>query len=379
MNQTTLGVQWQQNSERDVVRYVVNWRDQNFTESGATDVDGAATTYTELTGLTPGKLYYMKIQAEDFTGLQSPFSSEVFCLAQNKPDATAPTITLEQPTTGAQYTTSVGILTFSGIAQDAGNNLSRVKVTNTTNGDFGWDYSLSGSSDTFHVEDISLVQGASNSIQITAYDAVGNSSTKNLTVTRTGQSLGAVIIVGGHNETFSLQNNIDLMTNHAYRIFQGAGYDKDHIYYLAYASQDADGDGTNDVDGVANAANLDSAIRTWAAPFVGSGKPLHIYLADHGLVEGFCANGCSSGQVAPDSLDAALTYLETSTGLNQVNIIMEACHSGSFIDRLGGVGSISKANRVVISSTGRETTPMPRRPAAISPMPSSPASRPAAP
>ena len=354
LNQTTLGVQWQQNSERDVVRYIVNWRDATFTEGGATDVGGAGTTYNELTGLTPGKLYYMKVQAEDFSGNRSSASSEVFCMTIDPPDHTAPTITLEQPTTGTEFTTSVSTLTFSGIAQDAGNNLSRVKVTNTTNGDFGWDYSLSGSSDTFHVEGISLVQGVSNSIQITAYDAVGNSSTRNLTVQRTGQSLGAVIIVGGHNETFSLQGNIDNMTNYAYRIFQGAGYDKVHIYYLAYTSQDADGDGTNDVDAVANAANLDSAIRTWAAPYVGSGKPLHIYLADHGLVEGFCANGCGSGQIAPDSLDAALTYLETNTGVNQVNIIMEACHSGSFIDRLGGVGSISKANRVVISSTGRD-------------------------
>ena len=354
LNQTTLGVQWQQNSERDVVRYIVNWRDQNFTEGGATDVNGAATTYTELMGLTPGKLYYMKIQAQDFSGNTSPNSSEIFCLAQDKPDSTAPTITLEQPTSGSEYTTSVGTLTFSGIAQDAGNNLSRVKVTNTTNGNFGWDYSLTGGSDTFHVENISLVQGTTNNIQITAYDVVGNNSTKTVTVTRTGQSQGAAIVVGGHNETFSLQSNIDNMTNHAYRIFQGAGYDKDHIYYLAYSSQDADGDGTNDVDAPSTAANLDTAIRTWAATYVGSGKPLHIYLGDHGLVEGFCANGCSGGTISPDDLDAALVALETSKPGTQINIIMEACHSGSFIDRLSGVGSISKAGRVVISSTGRD-------------------------
>jgi hypothetical protein len=353
LNQTTLGVQWQQNSERDVVRYIINWRDATFTEGGATDVAGAATTYTELAGLTPSKLYYMKVQAQDFSGNTSTASAEIFCMTIDPPDATAPTITLEQPTTGAIYTTTIASLTFSGIAQDSGNNLSRVKVTNTSNATTGWDYSLTGASDTFHVEGIALVQGVNN-IQITAYDAVGNNTTRNLTVHRLGQSQGAVIIVGGHNETFSLQTNIDNMTNRAFRIFQGAGYDKDHIYYLAPSSQDADGDGANDVDAPATAANVDSAIRTWAATYVGDGKPLHIYMGDHGLIEGFCAAGCSGGVISADTLDAALSHLEANTSINQVNIIIEACHSGSFVDRLSGVGSISKAGRVVITSTGRD-------------------------
>ena len=193
LNQTTLGVQWQQNSERDVVRYVVNWRDAAFTEGGATDVEGAATTYTELAALTPSKLYYMKIQAQDFSGNTSSASSEVFCMTVDPPDTSAPTITLEQPTAGAIYTTTVSSLTFSGIAQDAGNNLSRVKVTNSSNGVSGWDYSLSGASDTFHVEGITLVQGV-NSIQVTAYDAVGNHGTRNVTVHRLGQSLSLIHI-----------------------------------------------------------------------------------------------------------------------------------------------------------------------------------------
>lgn len=358
LNQTTLGVQWRQNSERDVVRYIVNWRDELGTVNQFIDVEGAATTYTELGGLTPNWRYYMRVQAEDFTGNKSAFSSEVFCLTQDKPDTTVPTITLEQPTTGATYTTSSPSLAFSGIAQDAGNNLSRVKITNSANGVTGWDYSLSGGTDTFNVEGIALVVGTNN-IQITAYDVVGNTSSRSLTVTRTGLSLGAVLIVGGHNETFGLQANIDNMTNRAFRIFQGAGYDKEHIYYLAPTSQDADGDGSNDVDAPATWANLDYAIRTWAAAKVGSGKPLHLYMGDHGLVEGFCAAGCTGGLIGTDNLDAALAALEVSSGVSEVNIIIEACHSGSFIDRIGGVGSISKyqlggVQRVVISSTGRE-------------------------
>jgi hypothetical protein len=47
--------------------------------------------------------------------------------------------------------------------------------------------------------------------------------------------------------------------------------------------------------------------------------------------------------------------METATGANEVNVLIEACHSGSFIDRLAGVAqSISKAGRVVITSTGRD-------------------------
>ena len=202
---TTLNVQWQQSGERDVVRYIVNWRREDYQQGGAPDVEGRESTYTQLTGLTPGKLYYMRIQAQDFSGNLSSESSQVFCIAAAPEDSTNPTITLEQPTMGTAYTTSAPAVTFSGIAQDTGgSHLSRVKVTNSSNGVTGWDYTLSGDSDAFHVADITLAEGISNNIQVVVYDGADNTGVRNVIVTRTGLSLGAVIIMGGRNETLTI-------------------------------------------------------------------------------------------------------------------------------------------------------------------------------
>ena len=113
-------MQWQQSGERDVVRYIVNWRREDYQQGGAPDVEGRESTYTQLTGLTPGKLYYMRIQAQDFSGNLSSESSQVFCIAAAPEDSTNPTITLEQPTMGTAYTTSAPAVTFSGIAAGYG-------------------------------------------------------------------------------------------------------------------------------------------------------------------------------------------------------------------------------------------------------------------
>ena len=214
------------------------------------------------------------------------------------------------------------------------------------------------------------------------YDGADNTGVRNVIVTRTGLSLGAVIIMGGRNEANDLQTNINNMTNHAYRVFlKGPAYDPASIYYLAPSSQDADGDGSNDVDAPASRAGLDSAIRTWARGKVGAGKPLHLYLGDHGLVEGFCANGCNAGQIGTDDLDAALSDLETHSGVNQVNIIMEGAPFRLVYRSDRRRRAASARRRVASSSVPRAatTTPMPRPPAATSPTHFSPASRPAAP
>jgi hypothetical protein len=264
-----------------------------------------------------------------------------------------PSVTVLQPTTAAAYTTTLSALSFSGTATDSGNNLSRVQVRNATNGAEAWDYSLQGAADSFHVENVSLRPG-DNQIQITVFDTAGNSGSASLVVRRLGQSLGAVILVAGHNETFGLQTNIDYTVNRAYRLFQGAGFDDDHIFYLAPAAQDPDGDGASEVDAPANPANLQSAIQTWAASRVGPGRPLHLYLMDHGLIEVFCTDGCAgAGQTTPDALDDWLSALEAASGVDEINVIIEACHSGSFLDRQGGAGSITRAGRVVITSTDR--------------------------
>ena len=167
--------------------------------------------------------------------------------------------------------------------------------------------------------------------------------------------MGAVIIVAGHNEDYSLQSNIDASANRAYRIFRGAGFTKDQIRYLASSSQDPDGDGVSEVAAPSTTANIESAIENWAKTRVDADKPLFLYMMDHGLVENFCADGCGGGGTTGSAtLSDMLSTLENETNVHEVNVIIEACHSGSFIDRLNVVDSLSKAGRVIITSTDRD-------------------------
>ncbi|MEZ4636262.1 MAG: C13 family peptidase [Caldilineaceae bacterium] len=78
-------------------------------------------------------------------------------------------------------------------------------------------------------------------------------------------------------------------------------------------------------------------------------------MMDHGLENKFCVTGCGAGKViTPDDLDGWLRTLETDTGVTEVTVIYEACLSNSFIQREGATGSISKLNRVIITSTGAD-------------------------
>jgi hypothetical protein len=69
------------------------------------------------------------------------------------------------------------------------------------------------------------------------------------------------------------------------------------------------------------------------------------------MSEAFCADGCppSGDGLTPDVLNGLLDGIETAGGA--VNVIIEACLSGSFID---DPHSISKAGRVIISSTSAD-------------------------
>jgi hypothetical protein len=355
LNETTLSMQWQMSPERDVVRYRISFYADDGSLSGTDDVDGQTTTYYELRQLAPDKWYHMRVSALDFSGNESDRSGDVFCRTRRPDDRTAPTISLTQPmTTTGVYSTTLSHLSFSGVARDDGGNLSRVQVLNRTHNTGGWDYGLQGNSHSFSVENIS-VGPADNQIEITAYDNAGNSSTSTVTIHRLGQSLGAVILVAGHNEEFGLQTNIQNVVNRAYRVFQGAGFAASDIYYLAPNSEDPNGDGVSDVNAPSTAANLLQAIQTWAATRVGPGKPLYLYMIDHGERENFCIDGCrGAGQLTPDALDTALRNLETPSGVDEVNVIIEACHSGSFIDRRSVTDSIAKPGRVIITSTDRD-------------------------
>ncbi len=356
-NATTLTLQWDQSPEWDVVGYEVHYQQQGGGQSGAPTVSGQANTYIEIPGLNTGSWYDLWVKAIDYSNNKSDNSATVACRAIAPTDTTIPSVQLQAPVPSGTYSTTLNAVTFAGTATDAGNNLSRVRVYNaTTGGDPYWNYGLSGSSHAFQVENVGLVPG-DNSMQVTVYDSANNASpTTTITVKRIAQTLGAVIIVAGHNEDYSLQTNIDNSANRAYRIFRGAGFTEDQIYYLASSSQDPDGDGVSEVSAPATTADIQYAIETWAAARVDADKPLYVYMMDHGLIENFCTDGCVVGATESKSLDEMLTTLENATGVDEVNVVIEACHSGSFIDYVQGPSvhdSLSKAGRVIITSTDR--------------------------
>jgi hypothetical protein len=69
-------------------------------------------------------------------------------------------------------------------------------------------------------------------------------------------------------------------------------------------------------------------------------------MIDHGGEDVFLING-SRDTVAAGQLDAWLSDLVTATQVSAVNVVIEACRSGSFIER---APEIARAGRVVITS-----------------------------
>lgn len=349
---STLGVQWQKNPERDIKEYRVQYQGD---KAGIQNLFGAGATFVQIGDLTTGQSYTVRVTAVDFSGNRSAPTDEFSCTIQTPTDTTQPALSLTAPDGGTVVTTTSSSLTFVGLATDAGNNLSRVRVRNATANLLKEDSSLTGGSDTFRIEDLALQVG-DNVIEITALDEASNASAvKTLTVKRQGNAQGAVLIVAGRNETNSLQTNIYNAANRAYRIFKTAGFSDDAIYYIAPTQQDADKDGlTDDVDTTpANPTALQNAIVTWANGKVGPGQPLFVYMIDHGFEDKFCVDGCATGAITPALLNEWLNTLEASTGVDQVTVVIEACLSGSFITRAGGAdaNSLAKPGRVIITST----------------------------
>lgn len=356
IDQTTLALQWRRSPELDVKQYRVSYANENQSNTGIIDVDGADTTFMQLGGLTLNELYNLSVRALDFSNNESDPSGTLQCRPVQPTDATQPVIGSLSPSFATVYTTTAPLLTFSGAAQDAGNNLSRVRVRNNSVGQEKTDFTLSGGAAEFRVEDIPIRVGVNN-VQVTVFDEANNSSSHNMVINRLAEGRGAAIIVAGHNETFGLQTNIYNAANRAYRIFLSAGFSADDIYYLAPVAQDATGDGAPNTRNVPlSPAAVQEAVTGWAKDKVGDGKPFFVYLMDHGFADRYCVTGCTPGNViSPADLDTWLRDLEDTTGVDEVNVFIEACESGSFLDNLPNPSnSLARQGRVVITSTSRD-------------------------
>jgi hypothetical protein len=171
---------------------------------------------------------------------------------------------------------------------------------------------------------------------------------------RTYSQSPIAMIVAGHDDTYRLQANINAMGDMAYKTFLNSGISKANLRYLSpNLDRDVDGNGIkDDIAGLPTPSNVRNAIQDWSRNRgVGPGIPFYLFLVDHGGVDQFLSDGVN-GKILATDLDLWLSNLEATSGADHLNIVLEACNSGSFIDANAlGPAEISAHNRVVIAST----------------------------
>ncbi|MEM7533833.1 MAG: C13 family peptidase, partial [Chloroflexota bacterium] len=156
---------------------------------------------------------------------------------------------------------------------------------------------------------------------------------------------GAVIIVAGQlREEDQLQTNINNVAEAMYDLFLGKGFTDNNIYVLATDST------LKGYDGEAAVTNVREAITEWAVDHVSDEHGLTLYLIDHGADERLYLAG-EDEFLTPADLNNWLTTLETAVPEVETTIIIESCHSGSFIQPKNRDYSISAPNRLVMTSS----------------------------
>ncbi|MEM7538504.1 MAG: fibronectin type III domain-containing protein [Chloroflexota bacterium] len=162
-----------------------------------------------------------------------------------------------------------------------------------------------------------------------------------------GQETGAAIIVAGRlRATDLLQDNIHHASETFYKALQANGYVRDDIFYMATDST------LVGYDAPATLANLRLAITDWARERVNSERALTLYMIDHGARDQFIVDGVRGDRLTPTQLDGWLDELQDEIDGLKINVILEMCNSGSFIDNsVDGFDSISGENRTILTST----------------------------
>lgn len=150
-----------------------------------------------------------------------------------------------------------------------------------------------------------------------------------------------ILIAGRYRNNDPLQPNIYQGTEAVYRLFQNRGYPTDRIYYVAPETR------LNGLSKPATTAEVQAAITQWALDKVSNNGALTLYLFDHGASDRFYLDEPRGQRLTPNQLDTWLNTLEAARPGVRINVIYEACYSGSFIQ---APDTISKPGRVIITS-----------------------------
>lgn len=164
--------------------------------------------------------------------------------------------------------------------------------------------------------------------------------------------LGAVVLIGGRGNTNDIvQPDIHYVMHDAFDYFSSLGYEPDDIHYIASEAETAP---IRDMPALEQ--NVGYTIVDWAKERVSAQKPLTIYMMSHGDPDVYHLDSEYEYEITPAELNGWLTTLEEAITTRDgapppINLIIEACHSGSFIE---SADLLSKPNRVIITSTGSE-------------------------
>jgi hypothetical protein len=179
----------------------------------------------------------------------------------------------------------------------------------------------------------------------------GNKNYKPITgtlVIHVSKEFGKVIIVlgGGNRDDNSAWKTFNQVAEYVHRIFKRRGFDdEEDIRFLSPDPKETEG-----ADDVTSITTLEFAITNWAAKRVNAQVPLYLYLLSHNLEDNFLLEkrGNQETYLTPDTLDSWLDQLTQDT---PVTIIIEACHSGNFIQTDEGKSTpLVGPNRTIIVS-----------------------------
>ncbi len=169
----------------------------------------------------------------------------------------------------------------------------------------------------------------------------------------------------GQGTGYNQEVSIEFMATHAYRTLHNRGYDNDEIYFLSYKPDvDINGDGMTDrnvVDGPITAFDLASGTSPrdltradvqqafeWAKQKGKLDQPLVLIFVDHADTGKLRLAPAPSDEVlTAQDLNAMLTDYQNATG-SQIVVILEACHTGSFMSGLAG------PDRLIVTSADED-------------------------
>ncbi len=183
---------------------------------------------------------------------------------------------------------------------------------------------------------LSMLQLQLQFTNVVAYSEFVSSDTPQISVSDETQS--AWILLAGdtwdHRDMAALQN----AANITYEILRGNGFSSEQIYYMGPEV----GPSQPYVNTSSTKINLKWAIEEWAPQHVNSTQSLGIALFSHGDYD---ALAVMVGDALWDTdLNSYLRNFEITTGCKRIILIIEGCHSGSFIY------PNSKDNRIIVTS-----------------------------